>query len=185
MIPRRNLVTGGPVGGVLGALGAADDVDAAPAVAAGGEVTEDMVAKIVAAIGGLRSEIQAFKTFPEIAPIRDAQLTHLRANGKFPDYMEVGTTSWFTVHDWHIRWQQPLNIGRDSLGRYTLLFGQTLSHHEDRCGGKLHGCAVRQSVANEGSASSNCSIASERARGVRRSGRRRSDRSHSAFQRCS
>jgi hypothetical protein len=124
MIPRRSLVTGGLVGGVLGALGAGDDVDAAPA-AAGGDVTEDMVAKIVTAIGGLRSEIQALKTFPEIAPIRDAQLAHLRANGKFPDYMEVGTTSWFTVHDWHIRWQLPLNIGRDGLGRYTLLFGQT------------------------------------------------------------
>src|SRR5262245_836279 len=125
MIPRRNLVTGGLVSGVLGALGAGDDVGAAPAAPPAGDVTEDMVAKIVTAIGGLRSEIQAFKTFTEIAPIRDAQLAHLRSNGKFPDYMEIGTTSWFTVHDWHIRWQQPLNIGRDSLGRYTLLFGQT------------------------------------------------------------
>ena len=126
MIPRRNLMTGGLVGGVLGALGAGDDVAAAPdGAAAGADVTEDMVAKIVTAIAGLRSELQAFKTFPEITPIRDAQLTHLRANGKFPDYIEVGTTQWYSVHDWHIRWQQPLNIGRDALGRYTLLFGQT------------------------------------------------------------
>jgi hypothetical protein len=125
MIPRRSLVTGGLVGSVLGALGGGDDAVAATPPAAGADVTEDMVAKIVTAITGLRSELQAFKTFPEITPIRDAQLTHLRANGKFPDYMEVGTTSWFSVHDWHIRWQQPLNIGRDSLGRYTLLFGQT------------------------------------------------------------
>jgi hypothetical protein len=124
MIPRRNLVTGGLVGGVLGALGGGDDPTAAPAGAAG-DVTEDMVAKIVAAIAGLRTELQALKTFPEIAPIRDAQLTHLRANGKFPDYIEVGTGPWFSVHDWHIRWQQPLTLGRDNLGRYTLLFGQT------------------------------------------------------------
>jgi hypothetical protein len=125
MIPRRNLVTGGLVGGVLGALGGSADADAAPAAAAGADVTEDMVSKVVAAIAGLRTEIQAWKTFPEIAPIREAQLTHLRANGKFPDYMEIGTSQWFSVHDWHIRWQQPLNIGRDNLGRYTLLFGQT------------------------------------------------------------
>ena len=125
MIPRRNLVTGGLVGGVLGALGGPPDVDAAPAPAAGADVTEDMVSKVVAAITGLRTEIQAWKTFPEITPIREAQVTHLRANGKFPDYMEIGTSQWFSVHDWHIRWQQPLNIGRDNLGRYTLLFGQT------------------------------------------------------------
>jgi hypothetical protein len=124
MIPRRNLMTGGLVGGVLGALGGGDDPKAAPAGAAG-DVTEDMVAKIVAAIAGLRTELQGWKTFPEIAPVRDAQLTHLRANGKFPDYIEVGTGPWFSVHDWHIRWQQPLTLGRDNLGRYTLLFGQT------------------------------------------------------------
>jgi hypothetical protein len=124
MIPRRNLVTGGLVGGVLGAFGGGDDPKAAPAAAAG-DVTEDMVAKIVAAIAGLRTELQAWKTFPEIAPVRDAQLIHLRANGKFPDYIEVGTGPWFSVHDWHIRWQQPLTLGRDNLGRYTLLFGQT------------------------------------------------------------
>ena len=124
MIPRRNLVTGGLVGGVLGALGGGE-VEAAPGAAAGADVTEDMVARLVAAIAGLRTELQAWKTFPEIAPIRDAQLTHLRANGKFPDYIEVGTGPWFSVHDWHIRWQQPLTLGRDNLGRYTLLFGQT------------------------------------------------------------
>jgi hypothetical protein len=125
MIPRRNLVTGGLVGGVLGALGGGDDVDAAPAAAAGADVTDDMVMKIVGAIAGLKTEIQSLKSFPEIAPVRDLQLAHLRANGKLPDYLEVGTNIWFAVHDWHIRWQQPLTLGRDNLGRYTLLFGQT------------------------------------------------------------
>ena len=125
MIPRRNLVTGGLVGSVLGALGAGDEVEAAPAAAAGADVTDEMVAKIVAAIAGLRTEVQGLKSFPEIAPVRDAQMTHLRATGKFPDYIDVGTNLWFAVHDWHIRWQQPLTLGRDTLGRYTLLFGQT------------------------------------------------------------
>jgi len=125
MIPRRNLVTGGLVGSVLGALGAGDEVEAAPVAAPGADVTDEMVAKIVAAIAGLRTEVQGLKSFPEIAPVRDAQMTHLRATGKFPDYIDVGTNLWFAVHDWHIRWQQPLTLGRDTLGRYTLLFGQT------------------------------------------------------------
>ena len=30
------------------------------------------------------------------------------------------------MHDWHIRWQQPLTIGRDTNGRYTLLLMQTV-----------------------------------------------------------
>ena len=126
MIPRRNLVTGGLVGGVLGALGGGDVADAAPAATPGVDVTDEMVAKIVVAIAGLRSEVQALKAFPEITPVRDAQLSHLRTNGKFPDYIEVGTTIWFAVHDWHIRWQQPLTLGRDNVGRYTLVFGQTV-----------------------------------------------------------
>ena len=125
MIPRRSLVTGGLMGGVLGALGNGDDADAAPVAAAGADVTDEMVSRIVTAIAGLRSEVLALKSFPEIAPVREAQLNHLRANGKFPDYMEVGTTPWFAVHDWHVRWQQPLTLGRDNLGRYTLLFNQT------------------------------------------------------------
>jgi hypothetical protein len=84
-----------------------------------------MVNKIVTAIAGLKSEVTNLKSFPEIVPVREAQLAHLRANGKFPDYLDCGTTIWFAVHDWHIRWQQPLNLGRDNLGRYTLLFSQT------------------------------------------------------------
>src|SRR5262245_7510627 len=124
MIPRRNLVTGGLVG-VLGALGGGDDVEAAPAAPSGADVTDDMVTKVVAAIAGLKSEMQSLRSFTEIAPVRDAQVTYLRANGKFPDYLDVGTNVWFAVHDWHIRWQQPLTLGRDTLGRYTVLFGQT------------------------------------------------------------
>ena len=125
MIPRRNLVTGGLVGSVLGALGGGDEVEAAPAAAVAADVTDDMVARIVAAIAGLKTEIQSLKSFPEIVPVRDAQVTHLRATGKFPDYIDVGTNVWYAVHDWNIRWQQPLTLGRDNLGRYTLLFGQT------------------------------------------------------------
>ena len=123
MIPRRDLVTGGLLGGVIGALGG-ENPEAAPVAAAGAD--DDLVAKVVQAIGALRTEVQALKSFPEIAPVRDAQLAYLRANGRFPDYLEIGTSIWFGVHDWHVRWQQPLSLGRDNVGRYTLLFGPTL-----------------------------------------------------------
>jgi hypothetical protein len=125
MIPRRNLVTGSVLGGVLGALATVDDATATP-LAAGADVTDEMVMRIVQAIVGLRSEIQSLKAFSDITPVREAQLTYLRGNGKFPDYIEVGTGIWFGVHDWHVRWQQPLSIGRDSVGRYTIVLNQTV-----------------------------------------------------------
>jgi hypothetical protein len=37
----------------------------------------------------------------------------------------VGGDVWFAVHDWHVRWQQPLTVGRDPLGRYTIVLNQT------------------------------------------------------------
>jgi hypothetical protein len=124
MIPRRSLVTGGVLGGVLGVLGAADD-SAAAAPSAAVDVNDEMVSRIVRAITGLGAELQALKSFSDIAPVRETQLTYLRANSKFPDFIEVGTSTWFAVHDWHVRWLQPLSLGRDALGRYTIAFNQT------------------------------------------------------------
>ena len=65
------------------------------------------------------------RTFGEIAVIRDAQKTFLRQNGKLPDYMDVGADVWFAAYDWHVRWQQPITLGRDATGRLTLQMLQT------------------------------------------------------------
>jgi hypothetical protein len=125
MIPRRSLVTGGVLGGVLGALATGENIEASAMPAGAVDVTDETVAKIVQAINGLRTEVQGLRSFADITPVRDAQLAYLRANGKFPDYIEVGTAIWFAVHDWHVRWQQPLSTARDNLGRYTLVLNQT------------------------------------------------------------
>ena len=126
MIPRRDLMTGGVLGGVLGAIVGEDAAEARPAAApALADVTDEMVTKLVQAIGGLRTEVQNLKVFSDLAPVRDAQTTFLKGTGKFPDYLEVGISVWFAVHDWHVRWQQPLILGRDTQGRYTLVLNQT------------------------------------------------------------
>ena len=39
-----------------------------------------------------------------------------------PNYIEVGAGHWFSLYDWHVRWQQPLNLTRDLLGRYTITY---------------------------------------------------------------
>jgi hypothetical protein len=115
MIPRRQVLGGALAGGVLGAL-AEPDVEAAAQSA-----DRIDVAPIVRALNDLRSEVRAQRQFAEISALRDAQLTFLRSNGKLPDYIDVGTDHWFSAHDWHIRWSQPLNVSRDASGRLTLM----------------------------------------------------------------
>ena len=125
MVSRRLALRGGILGAVGGILGGAEaraePAAAAPAVQRGDDGNE----RIVAAIDRLRDELHAERLFPEIAAIRDAQKTFLRVNGKFPDYIDVGSDVWFAVQDWHVRWQQPLAMSRDPLGRYTFVLNQT------------------------------------------------------------
>ena len=110
MIGRRQMLGSGVMGGVMGAFasGDAQRSDARDA------------AEIVKALDDLREEIHKQRLFTEIATIREAQLTFLRGNGKLPDYIDVGTDLWFSAYDWHVRWQQPLTVGRDPGGRLTL-----------------------------------------------------------------
>lgn len=72
------------------------------------------------ALTDLRDELRNERSFAEIAPVRTAQKSFLRLNGKLPDFIEVGVDIWFAVHDWHIRWQLPVSGGRDAQGRQTL-----------------------------------------------------------------
>jgi hypothetical protein len=107
-------------GGVLGALGE-------PELEAAAQNSDRVdVVPIVRALNDLRAEVRTQRQFTEISTLRDAQLAYLRSNGKLPDYIDVGTDLWFAAHDWHIRWQQPLNVGRDASGRLTLVLLSTL-----------------------------------------------------------
>ena len=83
-------------------------------------MSERHVNEIVQAIRSIRTELEQQRSFPEIQQIRDAQKQFLRANSKFPDFIEVGTDIWLRVYDWHVRWQLPVTLGRDPAGRYTL-----------------------------------------------------------------
>lgn len=116
MIERRQLLT---MSGLLGAL--APDGDAA----AGQQLSPQATQDIVNAIKDVRTTLAAESSFAEIAPVRAKQLDYLKANGKFPDFIDVGSDVWYAVHDWHVRLQQTLVFGRDTVGRYTLMLGFT------------------------------------------------------------
>jgi hypothetical protein len=118
---RRRLLGTGMLGGVAGVLAQADKARAS----AEGQRSEPDNSDLVRAVDRLRLELQTQQQFTEIAPIRDVQVAFLRTNGKLPDFLEVGVDRWFGVYDWHVRWQQPLALGRDGLGRYTIQVIQT------------------------------------------------------------
>ncbi len=124
---RRRLVGVGVLGGVLSALASeksvAGSADGAPLLE---QASDEGLARVAREITALRDELKTERQFTELAPIREAQRTFLRVNGKFPDYIEVGFDVWFAIHDWHVRWSQPLTVAKDGSGRYTITLNQTL-----------------------------------------------------------
>ena len=130
MVKRRDLLGGGILGGLLGGgILSGDDADpdaadAGPPAAAQRQQqqpTEDF-SEIVKAIDSLRQEIARGTSFSEIMAVREVQKAFLRVNQHLPNFLDVGPAHWFNVYDWHVRWQQTLNLGRDSLGRLTITY---------------------------------------------------------------
>jgi hypothetical protein len=82
---------------------------------------------IATAIDKLREEIvkaQECTLGPcaTVAIIRAQQNTFLRANQKFPDFIDAGVEAWQAVYDWHIKNQQPITTTRLPDGRYGIAF---------------------------------------------------------------
>ena len=122
MVPRRQILRSGVVGGMLGAFASGGTA----ADAAEPQISERYVQETAAAVDRLRSELQAERAFTEIAAIRDAQKAFLKVNGKLPDFIDVGIDPWFAAYDWHVRWQRPLVLGRDASGRSMLQLMETM-----------------------------------------------------------
>jgi hypothetical protein len=118
---RRHLVSGGLLAGLAGAFGF-------PSAAAGAQQRrEEGDERTAAAIDELRKVVdRGLQVSPELARIREQQRIFMRANHKFPDYIEVGIGIWESVYDWHIRHQRPVLVGRTTDGRYTMTVMETL-----------------------------------------------------------
>jgi hypothetical protein len=121
MIERRQLLAlGGFFGGLAGGGASADS-----AVSATAEVSDRSAQDIVNALKAITTAVYATQSFDAVTPIRARQIDHLKATNKFPDFIDVGVDVWMAVYDWHIRLQQPLVLGRDGSGRYTMTLAFT------------------------------------------------------------
>ena len=115
MVERRNLVGGGLAAGITALVGAAD-ADAAVQRGDDSEVSR--------AVRELRQAIETNYNRPwgRIAQIREQQRTWLRATHHYPDFIEIGIEIWDALYDWHVRFQQPVNMARMTDGRYVMTF---------------------------------------------------------------
>lgn len=120
MVERRDVIGGGLMAGLAAAFGH-------PSAAQARRDPADDAAelKVADAIDKLRQSIERQDDSAEVAQIRAQQRTFLKANQKFPDYMDVGIDVWERMHDWHVRTRQPVNIIRTNDGRYGMRFGVT------------------------------------------------------------
>ncbi|MBM3820331.1 MAG: hypothetical protein FJW14_15125 [Acidimicrobiia bacterium] len=110
---RRDVVGGGLLGltALLGTAG--------PAAAA--QQRDDR--ETAAAIDRLRQAIEErLDSFPELTEIRTAQRTYLKANARYPEFIEIGLSVWDRLYDWHVRHQVQPAITRQDDGRYTMVF---------------------------------------------------------------
>jgi hypothetical protein len=57
-----------------------------------------------------------------VTRVRQQQRTWLLSTRKYPDFIEIGLDVWDNVYDWHVAYQQPLNVQRLTDGRYAMAF---------------------------------------------------------------
>ncbi len=116
---RREMVTAG----VLGSMAAS----AAPAEAA--QQSDQQTASAISALGGKFDTLNETLAFGQKGPgvvtgfmaeIRERLSVHIRAAGKFPEFMEIGLSPFYDIYDWHIRYGQPIQITRISEQRFAI-----------------------------------------------------------------
>src|SRR2546428_2140965 len=113
MVDRRQLLKTAMFGGFA----------ARPSVAAAAaqSIPERQTQEIVDVLKNVSKAIDTAHSFTEIAEVRLRQVVFLRAEQKFPDFIDVGVDVWMGVYDWHVKHHLPMTLGRDANNRYTII----------------------------------------------------------------
>lgn len=116
MLTRREILAGGIAGGLV------TDSEAAAQQSSDRELRE-----VATSVSSLRTSLtRALEgpslSFGPVMRLRQTMEQFLRANGKFPDYIDIGSGVFFDMYDWHVRNRQQLVITRGTDNRYTMQF---------------------------------------------------------------
>lgn len=112
MVTRRELVTAGALGALSTAAGAEGTA------LAEAQSNEQISAEALRAMRGDLARIQ--ETLDDaltvgrgvVSTVRKQFEVYVRTNQKYPDYCEIGLQVFTDLYDWHVRYQQPLEITR-------------------------------------------------------------------------
>lgn len=122
MVARREVVGGSLLAGLTAM------VMPASGSAAQDRQREGNTEEIVKALDRLRQTLEQQGGACELGPcatiaaIRNQQKTFIRANRKYPDFIDAGIDAWEAVYDWHVKNRQELRLSRLADGRYGLMF---------------------------------------------------------------
>ena len=131
MFTRRDVMAGSLLGtlATTGAEAAAAEQDSTAGVA--------QLREIRTQLDNIRQILNDALIRPSVANGRIGQVrnqleTYLRTNGKFPDYLEIGMNVFMDVYDWHVKYQQPLQLNRTTDNRMVIRFmlTQLILRHE-------------------------------------------------------
>ena len=118
MVQRRELVGGGLVAG-LAMLMASSSAEAAPG--ADDAQTSNAINRLRETFERQFDQVYSGK-WRGVSRVRHQQRTWLLATRKYPDFLEIGLDVWDNVYDWHVAFQQTLNVTRLADGRYAMAF---------------------------------------------------------------
>ena len=122
MVERRNLVGGGLVAGLASLM--TTGVGAAPR-AGDDEVSASAIDRFRQTSERQFEQIYTQK-WKGVSRVRQQQRTWLISTRKYPDFLEIGIDVWENIYDWHVVYQQPLNVSRLADGRYAMMFTFTM-----------------------------------------------------------
>ncbi len=125
---RRNVIGGG-LAGLLGVVGAPEA--GAEAAQGSGAAETQALRELTDELKGIRAELRQMNVgcdtgvCGEVSEIRRTIVQFVRTRGRFPQLIDVGSSVWFRLYDWHVRNRQTVNVTRMPDGRYALQFMYT------------------------------------------------------------
>jgi hypothetical protein len=126
MLTRREVIAGAVAGtGAARVTAAAGDT---ATVATAQTLESERLAAIERRLADMVAELReanrgcATGSCDVVAKLRELMAQALRSSAKFPDFVEVGSDVFYTLYDWHVRNQLPLQTTRTADGRYGLTF---------------------------------------------------------------
>jgi len=118
MVQRRDLMGGGLVAGLATLMTPRAE---ASAVADDDEHTAASIDRFRETVAQQFEQVYSAK-WQGVSRVRKQQHTWITSTRKYPDFIEIGLDVWDNVYDWHVTYQQPVNMLRLSDGRYAMSF---------------------------------------------------------------